>query len=104
MDQKSEGRPGSKQDIHRLEREIGRLEHALQESYSYAGKVILETAETEGRKINSLVDRIIEMRKQLVEARGDKECTACGAYNDNRFVYCGRCGEKLETNREEIAQ
>ncbi|MFV0399116.1 MAG: hypothetical protein ACK5LX_00675 [Oscillospiraceae bacterium] len=96
MGQQKTGSSNPQREIDRMEQEIGRLEHTLRESYSDAGKMILEAAETESRKINELVDRIVEMRRQLLELRGDRECPECGTYNKNHSLYCNHCGSKLD--------
>ena len=76
-----ESKPSSEL-ISRTEQELSNMEEELQEYYCEAGKAILETAETEGRKINDLVDRIIDTKKKLLELRRETICPDCIARND----------------------
>lgn len=91
----------AKDDISRMELELSRMESALYESYCEVGKTILETAETEGRRINEMVDRIIETKKKLAAIREEKECPVCGACNEKDSPFCKRCGKKFADNGEE---
>ena len=47
------------------EDELRQMEDRLREQYCEAGKLILEKAEQESRKVNSLVDQIISARRKL---------------------------------------
>lgn len=91
----------TREDENRLEREIEDMEKTLYESYCDVGKAVLETAETEGRKINDLVDRIIEKKRRLVDMRGDRGCPGCGGQNSSGSRYCSHCGRKLDDHGEE---
>lgn len=89
-------------ELTEAERELEKLEATLYDYYCDVGKAVLENAEAESRKINDLVDQIIEKRKKLVVMRQEIECPECGVYNDSDSVHCKRCGQKLcENNREE---
>lgn len=52
-------------EISNLNKEIDSLEKEIYNSYAELGKLILETTENEGRKINCLVDKIIEKKIEL---------------------------------------
>ena len=91
----------SQDEIGRMEQELSRMEMNLYDSYCEVGKAILETAETEGRKINDLVDQIVDARRRLVDAKEEKYCPECAEHNDRNSLYCKRCGEKLDKKRED---
>lgn len=64
--------PGIRQnEITQTEQELSRLEAALYDCYCEAGRAILEVAEAEGRKVNALVDSIVDTRKRLDALRHD---------------------------------
>lgn len=101
MDNPKENLPQTQQEVQLLEQDIEKLEQKLRETYCEAGITIMEAAELQIRRINSLVDKIIVQRKQLAQMRGQKPCEACGAYNDSTNRYCKRCGATLCSEREE---
>ena len=82
-------------EIKQMEQELSRLEYELYEQYYEVGKGILEKAEQESRKINCLVDQIIEARRKLAEAQREKRCSQCAEANDHNSLYCKRCGARL---------
>jgi hypothetical protein len=51
--------------IEQLESSLDKLEDVLNDTYSTFGKQIMEMAQLENRKINSVIDQIIEIKKQL---------------------------------------
>lgn len=67
--------PVTQEEIRQMEQELGRLEHDLYEQYCEVGKVILEKAERENRRINCLVDQIIETRRKLAVIEEDNHGT-----------------------------
>jgi len=91
----------NRDDAERVELELSRMEAALYDSYCEIGKVLLETAETEGRRINKLVDEIIETKMRLAAIRNEKDCPKCGACNENYSHFCKRCGQRLDADGEE---
>lgn len=60
-------------EIYKIEQELVRMEMELNEFYCEAGKTILEKAEQQERKINNMVERIIETRRKLLVAK-NMEC------------------------------
>lgn len=72
------------------------IRRVLVEKYCDVGKAILEKAEKEGREVNELVDELIEVKKELIKAKGQKRCTNCYQYNEMGSIYCSKCGAKLE--------
>jgi hypothetical protein len=54
-------------NVQKLERDLNKMEATLNEHYCNVGKQLLEMAEQEDREINNLVDKIIEIKKQLYE-------------------------------------
>jgi len=85
----------TQEEISRMEKDLCKMEYALYEQYCEIGKGFLETAEQENKKINRLVDRIIETHQKLAEAKKEKCCPECAEHNDWDSLYCKRCGEKL---------
>ncbi len=79
-------------EINRMEQELIRMEMELNDYYCEAGKTILEKAEQEERKINNLVECIIETRRKLVNAKDEKFCPECEEHTDQGSNYCKRCG------------
>jgi NADH pyrophosphatase NudC (nudix superfamily) len=71
------------------------MEATLNEHYCNIGKQLLEMAEQEDQEINNLVDRIIEIKKQLYELRQTVQCPSCLLMNSSESRYCGHCGNKL---------
>jgi len=65
-----------------MEKDLSKMECALYEQYCEIGKGILEMAEQENKKINFLVDRIIETHQKLAEAKNEKYCPECAEHND----------------------
>lgn len=97
MDNKSH----TQEEISKMEKELSKMELNLCDSYCEVGKAVLETAEQESRKINNLVDEIVEMQQKLVALKGEKYCPACTEHNDQNSLYCKRCGHKLEDNEQD---
>lgn len=89
------GRPVTQEEIRHMEQEVSKMEYDLYEFYCDVGKGILEKAEQENRKINGMVDDIIEARLKLAKAKREKCCPACVQLNDHNSVYCKRCGAQL---------
>lgn len=85
-----------------LEEDIRRKECELHKRYSQIGKSLLEMAEGEQRTTNRLVDEIIQARAELVQIKGQRECPACTAYNDEDSRYCKRCGNKMPTTGKDF--
>jgi hypothetical protein len=50
------------------------METTLNEHYCNIGKQLLEMAEQEDQEINNLVDKIIEIKKQLYELDQTVQC------------------------------
>lgn len=88
-------------DIRELEKDLTVMEARLQTSYSRMGKSLLELADSEQRAINRLVDDIVAKKRQLSEARGEKQCPACMVFNDGDSRYCKHCGAELPDPPEE---
>lgn len=65
----------SGEEIRRLELEILEIEQTLSEQYREFGKMMLDLADREGRKINRLVDNLVEARVALREITGKTEDT-----------------------------
>jgi len=76
-------------------KDLSKMEHDLHERYCEIGKGILETAEQENKKVNHLVDQIIETHQKLSEVKKEKYCPECAQHNDWNSLYCKRCGGKL---------
>ena len=47
-------------------------------------------------KIDSLLDEVAELNKQLAELKETVKCPQCDAYNNADDVYCSKCGSKME--------
>jgi hypothetical protein len=71
------------------------METALNERYCNIGKQLLEMAEQEDQEINSLVDQIIEVKKQLYELDRTVQCPNCLWMNSSESKYCSHCGNEL---------
>jgi hypothetical protein len=56
---------------------------------------LLEMAEQEDHEINSLVDKIIEIKKQLYELDQTVQCPSCLLKNSSDSKYCSHCGSEL---------
>lgn len=69
MKLKTENRQKStpEKQIRQAEEELKKMEEKLNLCYCEMGKAILETAETEGKKVNELVDRIVAAKRKLVD-------------------------------------
>jgi hypothetical protein len=57
------------EDVQRLERDLNKMETTLNDHYCNVGKQLLEMAEREDQEINNLVDKIIDVKKQLSALR-----------------------------------
>jgi hypothetical protein len=71
------------------------MEATLNEHYCNVGKQLLEMAEQEDREINNLVDKIIEIKKQLYELDRTVQCPSCLLMNSSESRYCSHCGNEL---------
>lgn len=78
-----------------MEKELIRMEVELQQIYASMGKTLLEMAWQEEKYINQLVDKIIVVKKQLSQAKGDISCSKCMTSNSFDSKYCRHCGAKL---------
>jgi hypothetical protein len=81
-------------NVQDLERDLHKMEIALDEHYRNIGKQLLEMAEQEGQEINNLVDNIIEIKKQLYELHQTVQCPSCLLMNSSESRYCNQCGNK----------
>ena len=77
-----------KDEIRELEKDLSKMEHELYEQYCEIGKVILEKAEMESKKVNSLVDQIIKTHQKLAAAKEERCCPECAEHNDQSSIYC----------------
>lgn len=84
------------QEIQRLTRQLDHMEQELMEKYCDVGKFVLEKIEKENREVDRLVDQVIQVKKELMKAKGEIQCSNCYQYNEPGSLYCNRCGEKLE--------
>ena len=91
----------SQDEIREMEKDLSKMEHELLEQYCEVGKGILEKAEMENKRANSLVDQIIETRQRLATAKGERCCPECAEHNGQNSIYCKRCGKKLPKVNEE---
>jgi hypothetical protein len=57
------------EDVQRLERDLNKMETTLNDHYCNVGKQLLEMAKREDQEINNLVDKIIDVKKQLSALR-----------------------------------
>ena len=87
--------------VSRLEEQLDKLEFELQVRYCEMGKSLLELAGTEQRAIDRLLERIIQVRRQLSRARHEIQCPACLTFSTADSAYCRKCGEKLPPAPEE---
>ena len=62
----------TQEEISRMEKDLSKMEDNLYEHYCEIGKRILETAEQENKKVNRLVDQIIETRQKLSEVKKER--------------------------------
>lgn len=88
-------------EIDRLTHRLDHMERELLEKYCDVGKYVLEKLEKENREIDQLVDQVIEVKKELVRARGEIRCPNCYQYNAPDSIYCSKCGKKLEEKEED---
>lgn len=88
-------------EIERLTQQLDHMEQALQEKYYDVGKYVLEKIEKENREIDQLVDQVIEVKRELVRAKGEIRCPCCYQYNEPGSIYCNKCGRKLERKKED---
>jgi NADH pyrophosphatase NudC (nudix superfamily) len=82
-------------DVQRLERDLNKMETTLNEHYCNIGKQLLEMAEQEDQEINNLVDKIIEIKKQIYELAQTVRCPSCLLMNSSESRYCSHCGNEL---------
>lgn len=91
------GRPAPEQpQIEQLEATLRALQESVTEHYCQIGKQLIEVANAEKVRIDSLVDQIIRIRHELAILRKEKECSYCATQNDHDSVYCKRCGKRIE--------
>jgi uncharacterized protein YicC (UPF0701 family) len=83
------------EEVQRLERDLNKMETTLNEHYCNVGKQLLEMAEQEDQEINNLVDKIIEIKKQLYELDQTVQCPSCLLKNSSNSRYCSHCGNEL---------
>jgi hypothetical protein len=83
------------ENIQRLERNLNKMETTLNEHYCNIGKRLLEMAEQEDQEINSLVDKIIKIKKQLYDYEHTVQCPSCFLMNRSDSRYCSHCGNEL---------
>ncbi|NLB91405.1 MAG: hypothetical protein GX786_09355 [Clostridiales bacterium] len=84
-----------KKEISMLEEELNGLHFELEESYSRIGKKMLEATQKEERKINQIVDEMINKRKKLLKLKHEKACENCMTFNEEENNYCKHCGKKI---------
>jgi septal ring factor EnvC (AmiA/AmiB activator) len=82
-------------EVQRLERNLNKMETTLNEHYCNIGKQLLEMVEQEDQEINNLVDKIIEIKKQLYELEQTVQCPSCLLMNSSDSRYCSHCGCEL---------
>jgi NADH pyrophosphatase NudC (nudix superfamily) len=82
-------------EVQRLERNLNKMETTLNEHYCNIGKQLLEMVEQEDQEINNLVDKIIEIKKQIFELNQTVQCPSCLLMNSSENRYCSHCGNAL---------
>lgn len=82
-------------EVLQLEKLLTTQEIELQARYCQLGKQLLALAEDEQRRIDLLVDGIIDTHKKLVLAKHEIECPDCTTFNTEDSRYCKRCGTPL---------
>lgn len=87
-------------DLNQLKDNLSRKELELQSQYCQMGKAMLDLADSEQRHIDRTIEEIIELRKQLIKAQSQIQCTNCMAYNPQDSNYCSHCGQILDDNIE----
>lgn len=92
MTDKTENRDRS---IAQMEQQLAEMEKTLDQYYYEAGKSIIELAESESRKVNTLVDDIIATRQELVKLQQEIICPACRTANHQTQTTCSHCGTAL---------
>ena len=78
-----------------LEKSLGELEIELHDRYCQMGKSLMDLADSEGREIDKILDRIIDTKKKLSGIRREISCEQCFTLNEADNRYCKNCGAKL---------
>ena len=92
------------QEIERFTRQLDHKEHELEEKYCDVGKSIMDKLEKENQEIGHMVDEVIQLKRKLINAKGQIRCPACYQYNEADSIYCSRCGKKLEKKKNDEQQ
>ena len=51
-------------------------------------------------KLDALNKELADLKEQLAEISSTVKCSSCGAYNNDKNVYCASCGEKLSKDAD----
>ncbi|MCR4434714.1 MAG: zinc ribbon domain-containing protein [Clostridiales bacterium] len=78
--------------IRTLMLEIGNL---VYEAYK-GERPIEEEINLKCEKIRDCEDRIEKLKEKIVEIKGQKQCPGCNAKVQRGYIYCPRCGSKLD--------
>jgi len=81
----------------------------IKKSYKALGKAVYEAkksgADIDGivdecvKNIDTLNERLDEVRRRIAALKNKVLCPSCGAAVETKAIYCSRCGARMETKR-----
>ncbi|MCR5416081.1 MAG: zinc ribbon domain-containing protein [Pseudobutyrivibrio sp.] len=115
LDELTEGIANTTRDIGKMAQNAGDLtklqydkkvkEQELQKLYENLGKKFYNSHKDEDddeiKEITACILRIKEYTNDIMELKGGKACTRCGALVKAGDKYCSACGEKIDDIFEE---
>lgn len=85
--------PKDPEAIKQMEAAITNLEEEVTRQYYLLGKSVCESVEQKANEINSLVDRLIEMKQELVLKSHNRICPQCLTLGAEKGQVCEACEE-----------
>ncbi len=104
-------------DMGKLKYEIKQTQWDIEKTYAKLGAIVYESRKSSENydevielaisEIDSLCNKLQELEQRLRAYKKVIKCENCGKENDKNFLFCSRCGSKLqkeEPKAEEVVE
>ena len=98
-------------DISKLKITSAELESEISDNYEELGKIVYESKKSGKCSKDAVVNKVAQLdllnkqlsiiKNQIAVLKNKIKCSKCGYDNDNKAIYCMKCGAKLEIANEE---
>ena len=97
-------------DISKLKMTLAELENEISDNYEELGKIVYDSKKSEKCSEDLVLNKVAQLdllnkqisiiKNQIAILKNKIKCSKCGYDNDNKAIYCMKCGAKLEVPSE----